>query len=194
MTTLLLHDNLISKALEFATDAHADQIRKYTRDDYITHPTRVATIIQCLRPYDTISIAAALLHDIVEDTNVTPQIICNTFNRDIEYIVTGCTEIIQEKIIARKNRKRTAAKVYASYDYRVQNIKMADMIDNVSDLLNYQTIAGIEYTYRYIQEKIYLCSLLMKADWRLRHFFTNNVLINNPLYLTLCNTRVRSLQ
>ncbi len=65
-------DKVLEKVKEFADNAHGDQMRKYTPDRYIVHPIRVMEIC---REYDSRLpvLAAALLHDVLEDTKVTEQ-------------------------------------------------------------------------------------------------------------------------
>ncbi|MFD1079593.1 HD domain-containing protein, partial [Longispora fulva] len=58
------------EALEFARNAHASQLRKYTGESYIEHPIRVATMVKTV-PHTTEMVCAAYLHDVVEDTPVS---------------------------------------------------------------------------------------------------------------------------
>ena len=60
--------DLIDKAITFATKAHGDQKRKYTEESYITHPIAVMEIVKTV-PHTDEMLAAAVLHDVIEDTD-----------------------------------------------------------------------------------------------------------------------------
>ena len=78
--------NIIEKAKQFATAAHAGQKRKYTGEDYIVHPEHVASIIEEYG-FDDNMIAAAWLHDTVEDTNVELDDLEREVNDDVTELV-----------------------------------------------------------------------------------------------------------
>ena len=84
------------KALSFAVDAHQGQVRK-SGEPYISHPCRVAQIlVQELEVTDPETLAAAILHDTIEDVpGVTQEVIGEHFGRHIEAIVDGCTKVGQ---------------------------------------------------------------------------------------------------
>lgn len=83
---------ILEKALIFATDAHKGQFRKYTGDPYITHPIAVSKIVATITN-DEDMIAAALLHDTVEDTEVTLQQIEENFGSRVALFVENLTDI-----------------------------------------------------------------------------------------------------
>src|SRR5690606_16480179 len=87
---------LIRKAFDVAVDAHKEQRRK-SGEDYIFHPIAVAKIVAGEIGLGATSIASALLHDVVEDTDVTVEDIEKTFNPKIAQIVEGLTKIAQVK-------------------------------------------------------------------------------------------------
>ncbi|MCL2825314.1 MAG: HD domain-containing protein, partial [Polyangiaceae bacterium] len=76
---------LITRAYEFAKEAHAGQKRK-SGDPYFTHPVGVAFLVVGLR-LDVASIVAALLHDVVEDTSITADDIRLVFGPDVVFLV-----------------------------------------------------------------------------------------------------------
>ena len=84
--------NLIRKAFEIAVDAHSEQRRK-TGEPYIYHPIAVAKIVANEIGLDATSIAAALLHDVVEDTSYTIDDMEQLFGERIAKIVSGLTKI-----------------------------------------------------------------------------------------------------
>src|SRR5690554_7204289 len=89
---------LIRKAFDVAVDAHKDQRRK-SGEAYIFHPIAVARIVASEIGLDATSIAAALLHDVVEDTVFTLEDIKEQFGETVAKIVDGLTKIsaLEEK-------------------------------------------------------------------------------------------------
>src|SRR5690606_34837414 len=91
--TLNDEDNkLIRKAFDVAVDAHKDQRRK-SGEAYIFHPIAVAKIVASEIGLGSTAIAAALMHDVVEDTDITVEDIQRMFNPRIAKIVEGLTKI-----------------------------------------------------------------------------------------------------
>src|SRR6266403_537557 len=78
-------------ALEFATAAHSGQKRR-SGDPYITHPVAVAEYLMELR-VDPDTVIAALLHDTIEDTDVTPAEIASNFGPEVARLVEGVTKL-----------------------------------------------------------------------------------------------------
>src|ERR1043165_5821928 len=87
---------LIRKAFDVAVDAHKDQRRK-SGGAYIFHPIAVAKIVASEIGLGATSIASALLHDVVEDTDITVEDIEKMFSPKIAQIVEGLTKIAQVK-------------------------------------------------------------------------------------------------
>ena len=87
---------LIRKAYEFAEENHKEQNR-VSGEKYINHPLQVAYILADLELDDS-TIAAALLHDVVEDTPVTHQDIINEFGEEIAEMVEGVTKLRKNTI------------------------------------------------------------------------------------------------
>src|SRR5690606_18447178 len=87
---------LIRKAFDVAVEAHKDQRRK-SGEAYIFHPIGVAKIVASQIGLGATSIAAALLHDVVEDTPVTIEDINRQFNPKVAQLVAGLTKIAQVK-------------------------------------------------------------------------------------------------
>jgi len=131
MTTYISTD----KAQVFATAAHAavGQVRKYDGAPYIVHPIRVANIV---RTYggDTAQISAAYLHDVVEDTHITIDVIRDTFGDTIADLVDDLTDVSCSYDGNRATRKSIDAQHTADASADAQFIKCADIIDNASDI------------------------------------------------------------
>lgn len=124
---------LLRKALEFAAKAHAGQKRK-NGEDYIIHPRGAAIILGQIFP-DTTTLAATLLHDVYEDTNVSLEDINKNFGGDIARLVDGVTKLghvrfrdSKDKFYVENLRKLFFA---TSEDIRVILIKLADRIHNM---------------------------------------------------------------
>jgi len=126
---------MVVEAKMFATAAHAaiGQKRKYSGDDYIVHPQRVAAIVEKHGGTDEM-IAAAWLHDTVEDTDVTPDLITKMFGDDVASIVEGLTDVSLPSDGNRAKRKSIDRMHSASASTEAQFVKCADIIDNSWDI------------------------------------------------------------
>ena len=126
---------MVVEAKMFATAAHAaiGQKRKYSGDDYIVHPQRVAAIVEKHGGTDEM-IAAAWLHDTVEDTDVTPDLITKMFGDEIAGIVEGLTDVSLPSDGNRAKRKSIDRMHSASASTEAQFVKCADIIDNSWDI------------------------------------------------------------
>jgi len=126
---------MVVEAKMFATAAHAaiGQKRKYSGDDYIVHPQRVAAIVEKHGGTDEM-IAAAWLHDTVEDTDVTPDLITKMFGDDVASIVEGLTDVSLPSDGNRAKRKSIDRMHSASASTESQFVKCADIIDNSWDI------------------------------------------------------------
>lgn len=141
--------DIILRASLFADAAHAaiGQVRKYTGDPYIVHPRAVATIVFS---YDGTHemVAAALLHDVVEDTKITVELIEHHFGPVVAGYVDHLTdEFTPDKYphINRAERKLCEATRYATVPDEVKTIKLADMIDNTHSIAEHDP--GFMKTY-----------------------------------------------
>ena len=128
-------ESLAQTALVFATAAHAavGQMRKYTDDPYIVHPIRVATTVAKFGGTDEM-IAAAYLHDVVEDTGVSIDDIQDMFGPVVARIVDGLTDVSVPEDGNRAVRKAMDRQHSADASYEAQFVKCADMMDNASDI------------------------------------------------------------
>ena len=127
---------IIDKAFKFARDAHQG-IRRRSGEPYILHPIAVATIVSQEIGLGSTSISAALLHDVVEDTDYTVEDIEAQFGEKIAHIVDGLTKISggifgdMASLQAENFRKLLLT---MSEDIRVVLIKMADRLHNMRTL------------------------------------------------------------
>lgn len=127
--------SLIKKAYVFSKTEHGNQ-KRHSGDPYFSHPLAVAEILIDLK-MDQDSIIAALLHDIVEDTEITLEEIEKNFNKPIADLVDGVTKLGKiestnfKEDVAENFRKLTLA---MSKDIRVLLIKLADRLHNMRTL------------------------------------------------------------
>jgi guanosine-3',5'-bis(diphosphate) 3'-pyrophosphohydrolase len=127
---------LIRKALDVAVDAHKDQRRK-SGEAYIFHPIAVAKIVASEIGLGATSIAAALMHDVVEDTDITVEDIERMFNPKIAKIVEGLTKIAKVKTdenISLQAENFRKMLLTLNDDVRVILIKIADRLHNMQTM------------------------------------------------------------
>jgi GTP pyrophosphokinase len=126
---------LVEQAFEYSDSAHRGQFRK-SGEPYITHPLAVASILSQWR-IDAQGLAAALLHDVMEDTSVTKGEIETTFGKPVAEMVDGLSKLDQieftstEEAQAENFRKMLLA---MARDVRVILIKLADRLHNMRTL------------------------------------------------------------
>lgn len=126
---------LLKKAYKFSSEAHSSQ-KRVEGSPYIEHPVAVASILADMK-MDTATIAAALLHDTIEDTGKTKEEIKDIFGREIAFLVESVTKLskivfkTKEEAQAENFRKMLLA---MSEDVRVMLIKFADRLHNMRTL------------------------------------------------------------
>jgi len=126
---------LLKKAYSIAANAHMNQIRA-TNEPYIIHPLAVAATLAEMH-LDEISIAAGLLHDVVEDTEYRIEEITKLFGQEISDIVWGVTKISKISEIDAENAQAETLKkmiMAMTLDVRVILIKLADRLHNIRTL------------------------------------------------------------
>jgi len=121
------------RALRLAAVGHRDQVRKGSETPYIEHPMAVALILD-RSGFDEEVVIAGLLHDLVEDTDVTLDEICRSFGGRVASIVEGCSE---KKVDAEgrkrpwSDRKRDHVAVVSRSSDDVQAVVLADKLHNL---------------------------------------------------------------
>jgi guanosine-3',5'-bis(diphosphate) 3'-pyrophosphohydrolase len=126
---------LVRKAYERAASAHAGQ-RRLSGEDYVNHPLEVAAILADLE-LDAETIAAALLHDTVEDTALTAEAVEAEFGKEVARLVDGVTKL--GRLALRSDQQQQAENirkmmVAMAEDLRVVLIKLADRLHNMRTL------------------------------------------------------------
>lgn len=144
--------DIVQKAFDFANSAHQG-IRRRSGEPYIIHPLEVAKIVVTDIGLGYKSIATALLHDVVEDTDYTVEDIRNLFGEKIASLVEGLTKI--KTVLDKKGRSRDEESIQAENfkrilltindDVRVVLVKLADRLHNCRT---------IEYMPEYKRDKI----------------------------------------
>lgn len=123
---------MIRKAFEICVSAHEGQYRK-TKEEFYIHPYNVAKIVIGLG-MDSESVAAALLHDVVEDTNVEIDEIKSKFGADVALLVDGVTKINKIQFTSREQQQTESLRkmlIAMGKDIRVIIIKLADRLHNM---------------------------------------------------------------
>ncbi|MBO7730538.1 MAG: bifunctional (p)ppGpp synthetase/guanosine-3',5'-bis(diphosphate) 3'-pyrophosphohydrolase [Lachnospiraceae bacterium] len=128
--------SLLERAYEVAKEAHGDQ-KRHSGEPYITHPVEVAIILAELE-MDKETIIAALLHDVVEDTDMTLDEVRREFGNEVAELVDGVTKLTQIKYSADKIevQAENLRKMFLAMakDIRVIIIKLADRLHNMRTL------------------------------------------------------------
>ena len=126
---------LIRRAYDFAKSKHGDQLRK-SGEPYIIHPVQVAYILADLG-LDESTICAALLHDVIEDTDVTLQDLSKEFSPEIAEMVDGVTKLGKLNYTSEQEQQvENYRKMFLAMgkDIRVILIKLADRLHNMRTL------------------------------------------------------------
>lgn len=128
----------LGEAFVFAAEAHKEQKRK-SGEPYIIHTLSAALILAGMR-LDTATLEAALLHDVLEDTSVTPKELTEKFGSDVEMLVDGVTKLAQDDVKEFMSREDLTAEslrhmfIVMAKDIRVVLIKLADRLHNMRTL------------------------------------------------------------
>jgi len=122
----LIKEDLI-KAYLFAKEAHKDQKRKFSNKSYFTHPKGVARILESYKDISTEEIIAALLHDVVEDTDITIHDIREKFGEDVSRLVDDVTSKIRNK----QSKVKYMCELMKTLNKRALRIKLADRLHNI---------------------------------------------------------------
>lgn len=158
-------DTLLERVKDFADNAHGEQLRRYTKERYIVHPLRVMEICNEYTEDKTI-LAAALLHDVLEDTQVTKEEL-HTFLKDLMSeqeanktvrLIVELTDVFIKKDYPQWNRDTRKAKEAARLEKTSgasQTVKYADIIDNCVEMATHDED---EFAPKFLKE----CRSLLK--------------------------------
>jgi guanosine-3',5'-bis(diphosphate) 3'-pyrophosphohydrolase len=128
-------EELLQKAYIFSAREHRDQVRS-SGEPYLIHPLNVAYILADMR-LDETSIAVGLLHDVLEDTLTTKEVLHETFGEDVAELVDGVTKISRYAYVSKEEQQaETFRKMLLAMvsDLRVVLVKLADRLHNMRTL------------------------------------------------------------
>lgn len=150
---------LVSKALAYADAAHGriNHVRKYTGEPYINHLIEVMELVSTV-PHTEEMLAAALLHDTIEDTPITLEDINREFGDTIAKLVMELTDQCHEG--NRAARKSAEAARLATVSHDAQTIKLADLISNTRSILRYDP----GFAKVYLTEKTQVLAVMTSGD------------------------------
>lgn len=144
-------NDFLLEALTFAAHAHETQVRKYTGEPYIYHPIDVAT-----RLHDALNggatdemLAAALLHDVVEDCEVTFTEVRRRFGDITAHLVMCLTDLVTKEQGNRETRKFMEAMRISHAPISAQVIKICDMMSNTASIVAHDP----DFARVYLREK-----------------------------------------
>jgi len=167
-----MRDSLEEQARRYATEAHAasGQRRKYTDEPYIVHPAAVVELVRSVTDDDAM-LAAAWLHDTVEDTSNTLQDIERHFGARVAQLVAMLTDNAQPAAKNRVARKLAHFQHTADASPDAQTIKLADIIDNTRAIVQYDP----DFARIYLVEKKIQIQLLKQGNPALWQLASQNI-------------------
>ncbi|MFD1800993.1 HD domain-containing protein [Mixta tenebrionis] len=153
--------SLEEQARRYATEVHAaaGQRRKYTDEPYIVHPAAVVELVRSVTNNEAM-LAAAWLHDTVEDTGTTLDDIRRQFGDEVAALVAMLTDSKQPQAKNRAARKVAHFRHTADASPQAQTIKLADIIDNTRAIVRYDA----HFARIYLVEKQVQIGLLQRGD------------------------------
>lgn len=177
---------ILQKVRDFADEAHGDQMRKYAPDRYIVHPVRVMEICENYTQ-ELPALAAALLHDVLEDTDTGKTEILEFLKTIMDpedankalRLVVELTDVYEKSAYPQWNRDKRKAKEaerLAKVSATAQTIKYADILDNSHEITKYDP----RFAPKYLKEVQHVLSLAKKG--------------NKTLYKRALNTVVGELE
>jgi len=154
--------DIVRKAQVYAMAAHAavGQRRKYTNEPYIVHPAEVAKIVAGVPGSTPDMVAAAWLHDVVEDTGCTYNDIHMGFGTDIATLVGWLTDVSKPEDGPRWYRKKMDREHTAAAPAEAQTIKLADLISNTKSIMAHDP----KFAKVYLEEKRLLLDVMTRGD------------------------------
>ena len=176
-------NNLVEQAKLFADQAHqaVDQRRKYTGEPYINHPVAVLRLLETHSsdPVCDARRAAALLHDVVEDTEVTIEEIEDHFGTEVAELVGWLTDVSKPEDGNRRTRKALDLAHTALAPRAAKNIKLCDLVHNATDITDHDP----GFARVWLREKESLLKVLSDSDHVLLQLAHNT--------LDLCKNRLK---
>ena len=135
---------LLDSAIKFAVDAHSGTERRGKDFPYIVHPMEAVSIVATITSDQEI-LAAAVLHDVIEDTKITKEDLINEFGDRIANLVASETDLIidnKSEIDSWVERKEYAIKRLAKLDRDAKIVSLGDKLSNARAMLNDYKLIG----------------------------------------------------
>ena len=154
--------DLVHKAQVYAMAAHAavGQRRKYTNEPYIVHPAEVAAMVATVPGSTPEMVAAAWLHDVVEDTGCTLTDVHLAFGADVAALVGWLTDVSKPEDGPRWYRKKLDREHTAQAPAEAQTVKLADLISNSRSIMAHDP----KFAKVYLEEKRQLLAVMTQGD------------------------------
>lgn len=141
--------------ITFIKERHAGQLRKLSKEFYVVHPIKVAKILKTMNENDDL-VKAAYLHDTIEDTNTTFEELRQKFGLKVANLVKELTS--DRSAIKELGKAQYLAKKMNDMSMDALTIKLADRLDNVSDL----NASDLEFTRKYLKETQFILENLKR--------------------------------
>lgn len=157
------------RAERFARNHHglAGQSRKYTGEPYINHPAAVVKLVRSV-PHTAAMLAAAWLHDVVEDTEASLDQVTRELGNDVAQLVAMLTSVSRPEDGNRAERKEIDNAHLAKASPDAKTIKLADIIDNSKSIVERDP----KFASYYIEEKLSQIQVLKEGNttlWEMAH-------------------------
>lgn len=167
---------LTQKAYLFALAAHSaiGQTRKYSGEPYIVHPIEVADIVRSV-PHTDEMVAAAYLHDVVEDTEIDLEMIREQFGDTVADYVFLLTDTDKSTGLNRRERKQLDTERLARAPAEVQTVKFADFISNTGSIVERDP----KFALTYLAEKRAMLAVMTAGDRTLHQRASEIVTLEN---------------
>ena len=158
-------DSLILKAAHIAREAHHGQLRKYRPRPYIEHPARVAASAMLIDDITPDEIAAAWLHDVIEDCGYTAERLLaeGMTEKTMQLVVELTNPSKQHPELSRSERMQLDREHMRNISFAARRLKMLDRIDNLRDVAE----APGDFRSLYAAETVLLTDELQDVDPRL---------------------------
>lgn len=150
--------DLVNRARGFAYEMHRQQLRRYTNEPYFVHLEEVAGIVERAGMSEA-AIAAAWLHDVVEDCGVDSLFIFVNFGEAVGVMVAGLTDNPPTPGLNREHRKAKDRERLSNSGAETQGIKCADLISNTSSIVKHDP----DFAKVYLKEKRAILEVLTRA-------------------------------
>jgi (p)ppGpp synthase/HD superfamily hydrolase len=157
--------NLEKKAKQWATFWHTGQVRKYTGKPYIQHPAAVAHLVKTV-PHTEEMVAAAWLHDVLEDTACDPVDLRMQLGKEVFALVRWLTDVSKPHQGNLATRKKIDREHLAWAPPEAKTVKLADLIDNSRSIVKFDPDFAVVYL---AEKRLLLDTALKEGDTTLWH-------------------------